>query len=369
MMFHLHRHGDGIAGWLTPDNPSATPRVIVTDTNGTSVEVVANFKRPDLVEGGLHHTGLVGFNINDQTVPGISARIDHVEVRDAESGILLYRPLRAQHLPHRLFRFDMHAMPAVRLEAEWNDAFQFYYGAAERFPFETMHYISVNPASQSVALAGRLSLTRYEAHFRAHDYKIVALLRDPVEEFVERILFLKHIQVADKQKEFRNHLTNLSALAAAVRRLDVSNPETFKEAFSYLTDKQLDELSNPLTTTLACRVDEVARADHVELALATLSRMDLVGVRSNVADFNDSLRTLLNSDRIGETAPPEVEGVKKLADELRGMKLVKSLLGQDIRLYDLVERAVETAIANRLSGGTSELDLMEEIGANTQIHA
>jgi hypothetical protein len=35
MLFHMDKHGKTIAGWLSPDNPAAVPRIRIIRPDGT----------------------------------------------------------------------------------------------------------------------------------------------------------------------------------------------------------------------------------------------------------------------------------------------------------------------------------------------
>ena len=346
MLFHMERIGSSISGWLTPDNPSEVPRVQIIRPDGTSIDLNANFFRPDLVELKMHPTGNVGFQINNRIIPDFDEWIDKVEIRDAITGVTVYRAYNpAFHVSERVFRFELRAMPYASVEAAWNKAFALYYNAVERHPFETFFGIMNNPAAQSLALSGRPSLHRYEQFFRDRHYKFVTVLRDPFEELAERLLFLRYALAHESRISLRDHLTNLMDLRVITQRLDLSNFDSFYEAFSYLTDRQIEELSNPLVKALACNTeDPLPRAHHIQVALNKLSTFDLVGTYPNFAEFKSSLIELLGRDILGNETLVNIEPLSGIVAELKNIKRAKQLVAHDIQLYEFASKAVKRAV-------------------------
>jgi hypothetical protein len=353
MLFDIRRVDDSVGGWVAPDNPSTVPVVEIIKPNGEVIELATNFPRPDVKEAGIHHSGDIGFNINARTVPGVD--IENIEIRDKHTSILLYRPFRPEkHLKVRLCRFEMQAMPNAAIEALWERRFQFYYNTIERYPLDTMFGILQNPGSESIMLAGRFSLFRYEHLLRGADYKMVALLRDPIEELAERLLFVRYATSSNNYETFRHYLTGLDGLTLVARRLDLSQPETINEAFAYLPEKQRAELSNPLTRALACNINEDPASVHVEFALARLSALDLVGLRSQYDIFKQALAKLIGTDILGDRQPVNISEASRLAVQLAKSPVVQSLTALDVRLYKYVETAIKRAVEPQDSGLDAE---------------
>jgi len=345
MLFHFERVGNALTGWVSPDNPATIPQIQIIRPDGTHAELQTNAFRPDVKDRDLHKTGHVGFEINDSLFPDLSSMIDKIEIRDVHTGVLLYRPYDASvHVPMKIFRFEAQAMPYAHIEAVWNKNFSLYYNAVERYPFETMFGILNNPAAQSIALAGRPSLLRYEHYLREREYKIIALLRNPLEELAERLLFIRYALSPQSPTTFRAHLTGLDRLHPVAKAVDLNKFSSLKQAFSLLTDRQRTQLANPLVRALACNVDETPRKPHVELALTKLSSMDLVGTRPHHHQFKTMLAEMIGRDLFGNNPLPDMSWTLQVAEELGKIRSVRSLVALDLELYQLVSRAVERAI-------------------------
>lgn len=345
MLFHMERSGAMISGWVAPDNPSAVPRIQIIRPDGTTAELETNVFRPDVRDLGLHNTGEVGFRIDAGVFPDLGGMIDHIQIRDVHTGVLLYRPYDAGvHILGKVFRFESQAMPYAHIEAIWDSNFALYYNAIERYPFDTTFTILNNHSAQSIALSGRANFHRYEQFLREREYKIITLLRDPLEEMAERLLFVRYALAPQSPKAFEAHLTGLQPLGSAVRRLNLDKLETIDEMFASLTGKQKEALSNPLVKALACQINEKPKKQHVELALTKLSSMDLVGVKPCYAQFSEALSKLLGRDLLAGAEPPEISWTKRVAERLAGIKAARSLIALDLQVYELAFNAVRRVI-------------------------
>jgi len=364
MMFDVDKFDGAIVAWITPDNPSTLPQISIKTPDGAQIDLESNELRLDVKAAGVHHTGQVGFKITRKTVPELRS-FDDLEIRDSHTGILIHRDYKPDHhVPHRVLRFEMQAMPHAATEAAWNDAFQLYYSGIERFPYETMFAILNNPRARSLAVSGRLNISRYEHVLKQWQYKIVALLRDPYEELAERLLFVRYAMQANNADRFRQYLSGLDNYGIVARRIDFGNPATLNEAFAQLNDRQMDEIANPLTRSLACGIDEIPRTEHVEFALAKLAGMSVVGIRTQYSSFRSSLQTLLGADLAPEKAPATVSAAQALVDELKQLKMARALVSLDVKLFGFVETALRRALENPDLG--FDLDaLPEETGPAT----
>ena len=366
MQFHFQREGTTIQGWMAPDNPSTVPHVEVAVPGKPAVKMKYNIERGDVRDAGFHHTGSVGFVFNETTFPGLSRAIDDLEIRDPDSGLVLFKSFKpTTHLSDRVFRFEMQAMPYTTLESAWSDNFALYYNALERHPFDTLRWILCSPHAESVALSGRLSISRYEHFLREFKYKFVTLLKDPIEELAERLLFIRYAKTAKSNTTLSKHLSGLDGLEIVARRMDLSNPNSIAEAFSYISEKQLSELSNPLVRLLACGDDEYPTRLHVELALSRLATMDLVGVRSHFIHFKTALATLLSRDILPESIPDPLSSVVELTRILRDIKVATTMLKHDVMLYGFVQDAVGRAadISQKTTLAHKPADALSPAGA------
>ena len=341
---------------MAPDNPGTTAVIEIIAGDGTVTPMRTNTLRMDVCEAGFHHTGEVGFLINEETLPGFEAIRHDFEIRAQGSDLVLYRSVKPEiHLQERIFRFEMQAMPYAMTEAAWSRNFALYYSAVERHPFDTLRWILSSPDAPSIALSGRINLPRYEHYLRQHNFKFVAMLRDPYEELAERILFSRYARSANANPELRHHMTGFEGLEHVSRRINLAVPSTIPEAFAYMSDKQIHELSNPVVTALTCNMDEYPTRLHVEVALNRLATMDLVGVRSRYPHFKSTLAAVIGRDILPDE-PTKIESVSALVPHLREVKLLKSMFKLDELLYQYTQEAVDRALKMSPSTPPSEHD-------------
>lgn len=344
MQFHIDiDNGDYIAGWMLPDNPSATPVIAVSIENGETVRIPANVFRKDLKDLGIHHTGMLGFEFNGAVVPGLKESA-HLEIRDAETNFLIFRRFReAKHLRCKLLFCELSAMPQLPIDASIGARFAISYNAVERCSFDTLFGIINNQSTPSVYLNGRPHLTRYLQLIRDRGFKSVAILRDPIEELAEKLVFLK-FATSEKAASFvTDYLTGLAPLLEMSRKFDLGDDNSVVSMMNSLGEAELHALSNPFVRVLGCAADEIAQAPHVSIALENLANLDLVGVRTRFDRFKRELATILGDDLLGEQTPALVSSVPALATKLGRLRSVHKLLALDIKLYRFVAEAIENA--------------------------
>ena len=190
MQFHVDDDsGTMISGWVTPDNPSAVPKILVSLDGKPDIPVNANIMRPDLRDLGLHRTGLVGFYLDETLCPGLGQARD-VLIREFNSQALIYgRYDTSRHIKSKLLFYELNAMPQTRILTSMQKHFAMSYDAVERYPFDTLFGIINNQFSNSIILAGRPNFKKYQQLLADRNFRVVTMLRDPYEEVAERLLF------------------------------------------------------------------------------------------------------------------------------------------------------------------------------------
>lgn len=341
MKFHVDvDNGDSLLGWILPDNPSATPSVVVLSSNAAPINVQASVFREDLFKLGVHHTGLLGFEINQSIIPGLTAEND-IELRDAATNILMYRRFRErEHVPLKLFRIELCSMPQLQLDSAIGRHFSLGYDAVEQYSFDTLWGIFNNPTNRSAYMSGRPFLSRYMQVLRDREFKIVATLRNPLEELAEKLLFLK-FAVSGKAPDFvANHLTGMQAVLPLVSRINLGDENSLVTAMNGLSEAEYAVLANPFVRLLACAPNEMAQEIHVSLALENLAKLDLVGIRSKFESFRLGLAGLLGLDLIGREVPAAISNAPVVAEKLGRLRSVHRFLALDLKLYRLVDEAI-----------------------------
>jgi hypothetical protein len=337
--------GTLISGWVVPDNPSAIPRILVSVDRAKPVAIDAAIMRQDLKDLGMHRTGMVGFNIDETSCPGLGTA-KNVLVQEFESQVLIYgRFDETRHVKSKLLLYELNAMPQTRIFASIQKRFAMSYDAVERHPFDTMFGIINNQFSESIFLAGRPNFKRYQQLLANRNFIVVTMLRDPYEEIAERLLFARYASRPNSPPHFMRHLSGLEPLVDLASRFDISSEHAMLSAFNSLEPAHEQVLANPYVQVLACENDEPAERRHVSVALDNLSRMNLVGLRQRFDNFKSTLQEIVGVDLLEDGQPVDVSWVPEIAAKLSRIDKVRSLLALDISLYNLARDAIRKAIS------------------------
>ncbi|MDE2363466.1 MAG: hypothetical protein KGM42_12375 [Hyphomicrobiales bacterium] len=343
--------GEAISGWVAPDNPSAVPKLALLIPGRPEAVIEADIERADIRDLGLHASGRVGFNITDAVAPGL-AHLEDIEILDAETRTPLYRRFRAdRHFERKLFLFDSAAMPQRSMIQSLTSRFALNYTNVERYSLETMIVLLNNHFSKSLFFCGRASFNRYASFLENGGYLRAALLREPVQELAERLLFLSLMAKSDAAHLIPTYATGLTPLVDFAKTLKFDDHKNVLTAFRQIDEAQRQALVSPMTRMLGCTLDEPPTHHHVSLALDHLSSLDVVGTRARFPAFKAMLEQFLGGDVFDAEPPAAFPTVEKLTESLSNIGIVHDLLEHDMALYFYVEQS----LAAGLKGGRDEL--------------
>jgi hypothetical protein len=336
--------GDAISGWLAPDNPSATPQIVVAVPGRDDTEIAGMVMRRDVADAGYHLTGACGFLVTADMVPDLPKLMD-VEIREAETRLPIYRRYaQGRDLQKKLFLFGCSVLPQRRLLDRIGSPFSLRYSNTERNGVETTVACIVNPGAQSVFMSGRSHVLRYDDVLKDKNFLRAALLRDPFQELAERLYFLNYLAREDGDAPLL-YAHGLRSLIDLARDFPFSDPKGVAAAFRATSENQRRELMSPMTRVFGCEVDEPPRHANVTQALNRLAGFDVVGVQENFPMFRDLLAGALGANVAGEEEPVGYPAIRKLADTLAGVGVVNDLLAEDIALYGYVTDAIDEGLA------------------------
>lgn len=339
MQFHVDLDtADDVAGWLAPTRPDAVPTLLVGAHNPIAVR--ANVMRSDLAALGTHATGQVGFHVSCKTVPGL-ASMEGLELRDAETGLLIYRRKRPGDAPVKLFRFTQGFGVQTGLDASLREKVTLDYDNCGEYPFATLFGLFNNRACDSVAASGALSYERCHGLVAERGFVTMMLLKEPLAALAETLLALQARLAAAPQAgdDSTQYLQAFAPLFAGGANL--SDPAWLMHAFDDLSEAQQKLLANPAVRLLACR-DEPAEHRHVAIALEHLATLHLVGVESAFSAFRQGLAEYTGADLLADFTPQRDAQVQELAHRLSRLESVTELLALDWTLHDLVRSALAT---------------------------
>lgn len=326
-----------LSGWLTPDNPSICPRFIVKTPGKDPIEFDANVFRGDLLDLGWHATGQVGFRVDEQLLPEIAALPD-LTLSEFYTGITLYRrSTPVEHIDSKLMFFDCSLMPQWRLHRMIGENFGVQYASIDRQPLETNLALLWNQHVNSVFASGMPNYLRYMAPLSERQYQCVALLRAPLEEMAERLLFMNALAKMPRESGIRQSFEPLEEIIALVAQTDLENKKAITSLLRGLEGRNREIMRSPMTRTFGAEIAEGIDRKKVAIALDHLARMRLVGRRSDYETFSAMFDGLMQRRVLSGTGLSTVPGTDELASLLRGIGPATDMIEEDLALYEFFE--------------------------------
>ncbi|MDB5590867.1 hypothetical protein [Enterovirga sp.] len=332
--------GSAITGYLVPDSHSARTSVVVSSDGVELLRMETAESRDALVQAGRHDTGLCGFTVDEGVVPGLAGLAD-VELREAESGILIYRRCPPEAvLEKKLFRLETNLLPLAKLDRAIRPAFRFHYPSIDRHGLETTQQIFLLENHGSLYASGRVTLRSYEGYLEK-GYASIALIQEPFDELAERILVLRLIgQGFSSFLGPRDASLFETAVALATELPIDGSPKDMRRALRGMPESAANALSNPLARQLTTRSPgEQLTRTAVSASLTALASFELIGLRDRADAFVETLADMLAIETDALPALEPIGAVKQLGQLLRQCPPAELLLEHDLALYEQVRGA------------------------------
>jgi hypothetical protein len=356
MLFNLDLDSRlAISGWLICDNPGDLP-VFRFSVPGREDHVFkANVFRRDLYDLGLHSTGMAGFLIDEQMIPGLS-EINNFLLREATTGLPLYSRYDAEtHIERKLLMIDTGALPQIRAVQRIVDRFTMRYPMIDRYSLETVSSILGRPFFPSVVATGNVNWMRIAGIVEASNFSTMTLLRDPFEEMAEKFIFLKRLAGQPSNALAAPILEKYEILLASIQDMDLQNSKSILTVMRSLNRDQRRLLRSPMTYAFGAAPDEELQRRNVSIALDNLARFTLVGVRSRFREFAMVADSLIGGAVFGDMELQNLPHTETLAAILSEIGIAGDLLDEDIALYLFAKEGVETALESSLSNGSKRI--------------
>lgn len=342
MLFNIEfDEGHAIEGYLVPDGFEEEPSIFVSDGMEVLVEMECRDRREAVRVAGRHCTGVVGFRLDAGTVPGLAEKAQ-LTIRDARTGLLIYRRGARPWVPKRIVRLELQLVPHAVLDLSMEDRFQYAITRAERFGLETTQQIFHLNNAPSIYLSGRLPVGTFE-QFMQRGFEIAAMLTEPYYEMAERLWLLKRFPTLPDDLFGPRDRMALAAVSENFQTVDLASPNAIRTALRKLDDATEPILKMPLTRQLTARRPEEEPGRHsVAAALDVLSRFAVTGVREMPETFNHPLGELLGIDPASIHAPAPHPVISELAGLLRDMPQAEALLEADLMIYHFASQAIRS---------------------------
>lgn len=340
MLFDVEEDsGSRVVGYLVPDSFTASSRIQILNDGVALLDLDANTIRPSVIAAGRHNNGMCGFVLSEDNVPGI-AELYNLEIRDAASQFPIYHRFREGiHVPVKLLRLETCHIRSSYLDQQLSKHFQLAHIMADRFGRETVTQTLMMKGTTSCYVSARFPYREFE--FSIDDsFRRLCILKDPYTELAQTILALSE-KNSDREPSLglREQLS-LGDCLEFFSYFNFRNKTELQNAFARLPPAIETELANQLARLLAARTsDETPRSTYVASALESLSTVDVVGIYERPITYLKSLEELLGATISAE--PLEAtESILNLAQELRSISSIQTLLDMDMQVYETVRAAL-----------------------------
>jgi hypothetical protein len=344
MLFSIDEDvGWRLEGWVNPDNPAVTPRVIAHLDAEHHVVIEAFVYRPLLKQNGLHNTGVCGFVLDETNCSGLAAA-SKLEVFDADNNLLLYRRRPDTGvIDKKLFRLETQLFRSAAIDDLFLTRFHMGYPALDLHPEETIRSILALPFTQSIYASGRVFWRVWEPLLRDRGYMVGTLLRDPFHEMAERLLILKLASSPQGGGIVEAIGPVVEAAAGHLRNIDLKD---FAELEALLAAAPIELkaiLYNPLSYQLTAQnAFDPPPKPTTAVALESLADMDAVGLRDDPAPFFEVMTAMLDlPEGLAQVSLPTSNTVIQWADFLRERPTVRKLIEMDLEVYQTAAGIIE----------------------------
>ena len=333
--------GAAVSGYIVGDGFVETARIELRNAGELVFEGDAGHPRDALVVAGRHRTGLCGFTIDETMAPGLSA-MDSLEIREKETGVLIYRRPQPQFAQKRVLRLDTHLFPMWRLDQALNERFQYAANAIDALGRETTTQMFVMHHVNSIYLSGRLLYKNFQQQIEGH-FDVVFTMHHPYEELAERLIVLAQIKRTNSKILGLRENMSLKSTMAFAQALPLEDEKALAVALRTIPNPVARVFANPVTRQLtASAPEEMPTKFSVTAALSVLSSFAVVGLRRAPATFGRAVSELADL-REDMPTPSALPGVTALARMLKRSREVDWLIERDLALYHHIAEAYRGA--------------------------
>lgn len=343
MLFNIEADtGHEIIGYVVPDNFEKTPVLEIKDNGETLLTLPCNQERYALVAAGRHATGLCGFSITEEMIGGLVGR-QSIEIIDAETGLLIYRRRNPESvIQKRVLRLETHLFPLWDLDDAIGSRFQIFHKGIERLGRESTTQTFHLDNMTSLYMSGRIAIRPYE-NLVSDRFHCLLLMSDPFYELAERLYLLKNI--GKMKGEILGPRDSVYFEPVMTFAQDIQpDLKLLRKSFDVMSKDVISILRNPVARQLSAEsLDDPSPKGAVARSLSALSTFALVGIREREDEFILDLCNSIELDAATLKRPPRFPRVEELAAVLRDIPEAEFLLEEDLEVFYVLRRAMETA--------------------------
>lgn len=331
--------GVEIHGYLIPDGFSQKPSIAVRVGDIEYGPIPCDIFLEGPYQFRHHETGIVGFKLTSDHVPDLDQQLN-LEILDASTQFVFYRRFRPEvHLNKHVLRLETCFIPHAELDVGLKPYFQFYADRIEQYGTETVRQMLEVHNQPSLYISGRILFKQAQTYLRDDIVKIISM-RDPFYELAVRIAILSRA----KQQFFpfiskRDEMI-LNPVIEHFANANLANEDELVQRFSTASRDVLTLLDSPFIHQLvADNPSETVPREALSRALDILSQFTLFDPFETDDTLPNAIKELLQSPSVKLSFTHVRPNFMKLADTLRQMPLVESVIEKDLILYHFIRRA------------------------------
>ncbi len=346
MLFNIEEDwGFEVSGYVVCDGFVETARLRFESGGRVVYEGLADMPREALVAAGRHETGLCGFCVDNEMAPALHKMKD-LTIREADSGLLIYRRRQPEHVAKRVLRLETHLFPSWRVDNALNPSFQYYANQIESYGRETAQQMFSLNSVDSVYLSGRLLYPAFQLNIEGQ-FDVVFAMHHPYEELAERLIVLVQIKRTGSGILGLRENMSLEQVMAFAQALPLDNERELARALRDMPQNVARVLANPVVRQLTTSTPEgMPTKSAVSSALSVLSGFAVVGLRRAPRTFAAAVGELTGLGPSALPDYPQLPGVTALARVLKRTREVDWLIEKDLELYHHVADAYRASASS-----------------------
>ncbi len=287
--------GDKIKGWAF-DAVNFAPVTVYLEVNN---QIVGSSKadgfRPGLKNEGLHPTGLCGFEFPCED---FFSKKDKLRIRViagdqkknlANSPQFLEGPsLSKEKNGKKVFFMHIAKTAGTTVNKVLSSAFQ---GDRVITHIESIDWKNIPLTEKYDFISGHVRIKEVLNYHDLSDYLIVTVLREPYEQLISHLRWLKHVGSDMNSAFFKSHPQPIQAVCRRINKVDFSKPEELEKYISNFGKSENILFDNCQTRYFIKDFNTSKLSDnHYEEAFKCLDVFDLIGRNSDLDSLYSSLK-------------------------------------------------------------------------------
>lgn len=335
--------GSAIAGYVIPDSFSSVATIIVRNQGQELLRFSPHIPRPEVVAAGMHESGICGFLLEEDKLPGLREMV-RLELADEASRLTIYRRRpAAQVTRERIFRLETRLLSLWRLDEMIEPRFQAYYRNIERLGASSAAQLFLLQGMESSYISGRVNFKAFD-HYITGKFKTFVLFRQPYIELAERLLVLKQLAVTGSDALGARETMLLKPAIAYFRDVAIDDERQLRRALRDIDLPVAAVLGNPYLKALTADAPDAAAFDtNIASALDILAAFEVVGVEDDRPFFLDALGEMTGAPLQGFQFPEPSPKLLEMVQLVESLPVCGLLVDQDLELYHYLREAHEKA--------------------------